>query len=136
MTCQINHGHCCGDIGDTDDIDDTFTIDRYIAENPVEIQPILQKIRESIRAAAPNAQEKISWQMPTFWQGKNRIYFAAFKKHISIFPGYVAEIPFKKRLMTYQTTKSAVHFPYDKPIDYELITDIALWRLSCLEDEL
>lgn len=60
------------------------TIDQYISEQAEAVQPILNKIREVIRAAAPDAIEKISYQMPTFWQGKNLIHFAAFKKHISI----------------------------------------------------
>jgi uncharacterized protein YdhG (YjbR/CyaY superfamily) len=62
-------------------------IDEYIAAQSPEVQPLLRQIRETIRAAAPDAVEKISWQMPTFWQNENRIHFAAFKKHISIFPG-------------------------------------------------
>lgn len=62
-------------------------IDAYIAAQPEDMQLLLQKIRETIRTAAPEAKEKISWQMPTFWQGENLIHFAAFKKHIGLYPG-------------------------------------------------
>ena len=114
----------CGKIG---------TVDAYIADQPDEIRPILQKIRETIRGAAPNATEKISWNMPTFWQGENLIHFAAFKKHIGIYPGDLSLAPFEERLEGYRKTKGAVQFPYDRPIDYELIADMTVWRLSCVE---
>ena len=109
------------------------TIDEYIAEQPEEIRPILQKIRETIRGVFPDATEKISWRMPTFWQGENLIHFAAFKKHIGLYPGEITHAPFKDRLKGYHTSKGAIQFPLDKPIDYGLIEDITRWRLSCLQ---
>ncbi|MCL2165523.1 MAG: DUF1801 domain-containing protein [Oscillospiraceae bacterium] len=111
------------------------TIDEYIARQSVEAQAILQKIRKTIRAAAPDAIEKISWQMPTFWQGENLIHFAAFKKHISIFPGDLTSSPFEERLAGYKRAKGTVQFPFDKSIDYELIADITKWRVSCVESK-
>ena len=95
------------------------SIDEYIAAQPEDVRPLLQSIRETIRAAAPEATEKISWQMPTFWQGENLIHFAAFKKHIGLYPGGEATTEFAERL--------------DKPIDYELTTDIVRWRLKQVE---
>lgn len=60
------------------------SIDEYIAAHPEKVRPLLQQIRETIRAAVPEATERMSWQMPTFWQGEKLIHFAAFKKHIGI----------------------------------------------------
>lgn len=123
---NINQDHYCGEA--------PKTIDEYIEAQPEDVRPILVKIRETIRAAAPNATEKISWRMPTFWQGENLIHFAAFKRHISIFPGDLSLAPFKERLAGYLSKKGTVQFPYDKPIDYELITDITRWRVSCVSE--
>ena len=105
-------------------------IDAYIAAQPENVRPLLQNIREAIRAAAPEATEKISWQMPTFWQGENLIHFAAFKKHIGLYPGGEAPSEFSERLTGYKTSKGAIQLPLGKPIDYELITDIVRWRLK------
>jgi uncharacterized protein YdhG (YjbR/CyaY superfamily) len=121
---NTNQDHYCGKIS---------TIDEYISEQPAEVQPILNKIRETIREAAPNATEKISYRMPTFWQVENLIHFAAFKKHISIFPGGEATGVFAERLTEYKTAKGTIQFPLNKPIDYELITDITKWRVQCIE---
>lgn len=106
------------------------SIDEYIAAQPDAVQPLLQSIRKTIRAAAPDASEKISWQMPTFWQGENLIHFAAFKKHIGIYPGGDATTEFSERLAGYKTSKGAIQLPLDKPIDHQLITDIVGWRVK------
>ena len=106
------------------------TIDEYIAAQPEDVQPLLQQVRKTIRSAAPQATEKISWQMPTFWQGENVIHFAAFKKHISIFPGGEATEVFAERLAGYKTSKGTIQFPLNKPIDYQLIADITQWRIK------
>lgn len=105
-------------------------IDDYIAAQPVNVRLLLQKIREIIHAAAPEAIEKISWRMPTFWQGENLIHFAAFKNHIGLYPGGEATTKFAERLTGYKTSKGAIQLPFDKPIDKELITDIVKWRLQ------
>ena len=63
------------------------TIDEYISIQDETVQPRLYQVRETIRTAIPDAEERISWQMPTFWKGRNIIHFAAFKKHIGIYPG-------------------------------------------------
>jgi len=121
---NTNQDHYCGQIG---------TIDEYIASQFAEVQPSLQKVRAVIHEAAPDAEEKIAWRMPTFWQGENLIHFAAFKKHLGIYPGDLTYAPFEERLEGYRRTKGAIQFPYDKPIDYQLIADITRWRVSCVK---
>lgn len=107
-------------------------IDEYIADQPEEVQALLQKVRETIHAAAPDATEKISWRMPTYWQGKNIIHFAAFKKHIGLYPGDKAVEAFENRLSDYKHAKGSIQLPLDKPIDYQLISDITTWALAHL----
>jgi uncharacterized protein YdhG (YjbR/CyaY superfamily) len=121
---NTNQDHYCGKIE---------TIDQYISEQAEEVQPILHKIRETIRIAAPKATEKMSWQMPTFWQGENLIHFAAFKKHISIFPGGEATTVFADQLTEYKTAKGTIQFQLNKPIPYELIEEITHWRVAVAE---
>lgn len=106
------------------------TIVAYIAAQPVEVQPLLQAVHETIRTAAPDATEKISWQMPTFWQNGNLIHFAAFKNHIGIYPGGEAVGVFAERLVGYKTSKGTIQFPLDKPLDHQLIADIVRWRVE------
>ncbi|MDR3050214.1 MAG: DUF1801 domain-containing protein [Oscillospiraceae bacterium] len=106
------------------------TIDDYIAAQAEAVQPLLLQIRATIHAAAPQATERISWQMPTFWQGENLIHFAAAKQHIGIYPGGEAVGVFAGRLTGYKTSKGAIQLPLDKPIDHELIADITRWRAA------
>ena len=105
-------------------------IDQYIFEQAEEIRPILQKIRETIRTAAPDAREKILWQMPTFWQGENLIHFAAAKKHIGIYPGGEATTVFADRLTEFKTAKGTIQLPLAGPIPYDLIAEITRWRVA------
>lgn len=109
------------------------SIDEYIMAQPGDVQPLLQKIYKTIRSLLPEATERISWQMPTFWQGENIIHFAAFKKHIGIYPGGEATTAFAERLSGYKTSKGAIQFPLNKPVDYELIADIVRWRIETLK---
>jgi uncharacterized protein YdhG (YjbR/CyaY superfamily) len=108
------------------------SVDAYIAGQPAERQPLLRQVRETIRQAAPEAAEKIAWNMPTYWQGENLIHFAAFAKHLSIYPGDLSLSPFLDRLTPYRTTKGAIHFPYDKPTDLALIEEITRYRASAV----
>jgi uncharacterized protein YdhG (YjbR/CyaY superfamily) len=121
---NTNQDHYCGKIE---------AIDQYICEQTEDVQPILCKIREVIRAAAPEATEKMSWRMPTFWQGENLIHFAAFKKHISIFPGGEASAVFAEKLTGYKTAKGTIQFPLNKPVPYDLIEEITRWRVAVVE---
>jgi uncharacterized protein YdhG (YjbR/CyaY superfamily) len=124
---NTNQNHSCGE--------KLVSVDEYIAAQAEGIRPILVKVREAIRDAAPEATEKISWQMPTYWQGENLIHFCAHKKHLGIHPGYVERLSgdLLERIKSYKTSKGAIQFPYDNPIDYELIADITRWRVSCVE---
>lgn len=110
-------------------------IDEYLAAQPLAVQPLLQRVRETIHAAAPDAIEKISWRMPTFWQGENLVHFAAFQKHIGLYPGGEAVGVFAERLEGYKTSKGAIQFPLDQPIDEELIADIVRWRVKQAEEK-
>ncbi|HHT26547.1 MAG TPA: hypothetical protein GXZ82_04795 [Firmicutes bacterium] len=103
------------------------TLDEYIAAQPEAVQPLLEQIRAAIRAALPDAQERISWRMPTYWQKHNIIHFAAFKDHISIYPGDEAIRHFAYRLIDYKTSKGTWQLPFDKPLPLDLIAEIAHW---------
>ena len=126
-----NQHHFCG-------ADKSESIDAYITGQADDVKAILEKTREIIREAAPNAKEKMSWQMPTFWQGENLIHFCAQKKHLGIYPGELIKLPeeIRQRLEVYKTSKGAIQFPYYKPIDYTLISDITKWRVTVMEDKL
>jgi uncharacterized protein YdhG (YjbR/CyaY superfamily) len=103
------------------------TIDEYIAGQAADVQPRLWAVYSAIKTALPDAKEKISYRMPTFWQGRNLIHFAAFAKWIGLFPGGEATAVFADRLKEYQTTKGGIRLPHDKPLPPELITEIARW---------
>ena len=105
-------------------------IDEYIERFPKHIQVILQKIRLTIKRAAPEATETISYQIPTFKLGGNLVHFAAFTKHISFFPTSSGIAKFKKDLQGYETSKGTVRFPIGKPIPYGLISKITKFRVK------
>jgi uncharacterized protein YdhG (YjbR/CyaY superfamily) len=106
------------------------TIDEYIAGFPDDIQDKLQKLRMTIRKAAPQAEEKISYQIPAFAMNGALVYFAAFKKHISFFPTSSGIREFKQELSIYKGSKGTVQFPFDKPIPFGLISRIVKFRLK------
>lgn len=108
------------------------TIDEYIHRQPGETHERLRAVRSAIHEAIPEAVEKISWSMPTFWQGRNLIQFAAFRKHTGVYPGPEAVEHFAEELKEYKTSKGAIQFPHDRPIPLELIARIAKW---CQERE-
>ena len=102
-------------------------IDEYILKQNEAVQPQLNAIRDAIRAATPDAVEKISYQMPTYWKGRNIIHFAVFKNHIGLYPGGEAPIVFADRLKDYKTSKGTIRFPLDREIPLDLIAEIAVW---------
>ncbi|MFT4221951.1 iron chaperone [Dysgonomonas sp.] len=105
-------------------------IDEYIVNFPADIQKIMTELRETIRKAAPEATEKTSWGMPTFYLKGNLIHFAAHKKHIGLYPGAEAIQVFTKDLETYKTSKGAIQFPFDKPLPLKLITNIVKFNIE------
>jgi uncharacterized protein YdhG (YjbR/CyaY superfamily) len=106
------------------------TIDEYIASFPADVQEVLQKIRKTIHEAAPEATEKISYQMPTFYLKGNLVHFAAFKEHIGFYPVPTGIEKFKKELSVYKQGKGSVQFPLDQPMPYDLITKIVKFRVK------
>ena len=105
-------------------------IDDYIASFPHEIQAILEKIRSTIKEAAPGAQEKISYQMPTFALAGNLIHFAAFKNHIGLYPPVEGDAKLKAQTAPYKGEKGNLKFPLDQPIPYTLISRIVKFRVK------
>jgi uncharacterized protein YdhG (YjbR/CyaY superfamily) len=104
-------------------------IDEYIASFPTQIRDILQQIRGTIKKAVPEAEETISYKMPTFnLRGHYLIYFAAYKKHIGMYPAPTGDDEFKEEISAYQTGKGTLQFPLDEPIPYKLITKIVKRR--------
>ncbi len=106
------------------------TIDEYIARCPPDVQKILEKIRLTIRKAAPDAEETISYKMPTFTLKGNLVYFAVFKNHIGFYPIPTGIEKFKQELSVYKQGKGSVQFPLDKPIPYGLISKIVKFRVK------
>lgn len=102
-------------------------IDEYIANQDEEIQAKLHEIRAIFQEALPEASEKISWSMPTFWKGKNIIHFAAFKHHIGLYPGGKAVAIFAEELEEFYTSKGTIRLPYNQTLPVELIQKIAVW---------
>lgn len=106
------------------------TIDAYIAAFPEDIQAILQKIRLTIRQSAPEAEEAIKYGIPTFTLKGNLISFAAYKKHIGLYPTPAGTEEFQQALSAYKREKSTLQFPLDKPIPYDLIGKTVKFRLQ------
>lgn len=106
------------------------TIDEYIAGFPSDVQSILERVRSTIRTAAPEAEETISYQIPTFRLQGNLVHFAAHKKHIGFYPAPTGIAKFKKELSAYQGAKGSVKFPLDQPIPLGLIRKIVKFRVK------
>ena len=108
-------------------------IDDYIASYPAETQKILQKIRCVIQEAAPDATEKMSYGIPTYWQKRNLIHFGGFEHHIGIYPGPATIQAFAKDIEAYETTKGTIKLPLDEPIPYNLLTKLTKHNLGQLK---
>lgn len=105
-------------------------IDEYIARFPSDVQKILEKIRTAIKKAAPDAEETIKYQMPTFTLNGNLVFFAAFKSHIGFYPRARANEQFQKQISVYEGTKGSYRFPLDKPIPFDIIGKIVKFRVK------
>ena len=106
------------------------SIDEYISAFPKDIQGKLREMRAVIHETAPEAEEKISYQMPTFYLKGNLVHFAAFKNHIGFYPVPTGIEKFKKELSAYKTSKGAVQFPLDQPLPVDLIRKIVKFRVA------
>lgn len=108
----------------------SFTnIDEYISNFAPEIQAMLRKIRAVIKSVVPEAEEKISYQMPTFYLEGNLVHFAAMKSHIGFYPTPSGIKAFEDKLTGYKYSKGAIQFPVDQPIPYDLIEEIVRFRV-------
>jgi len=105
-------------------------IDEYIYKYPEDVQRILQKLRQVIKEAAPEAEEKISYQMPTFYLNGNLVHFAAYKNHIGFYPAPSGIEKFKNELSIYKGAKGSVQFPINETLPFALIRKIVEFRVS------
>ncbi|AIQ11419.1 iron chaperone [Paenibacillus durus] len=106
------------------------SIDEYIAACTPEVQDVLQTLRKVIQESAPDAKEKISYQMPTFELHGNLVHFAAFKKHIGFYPAPSGIEAFQEEVKEYHKSKGTLQFPLDKPLPYDLISRIVKYRVA------
>ena len=106
------------------------SIDEYIATFPKETRKILEEVRAAIKASAPDAQEKISYQMPTFFLKGKLVHFAAFQNHIGFYPTPSGIAAFERELAVYKSAKGSVQFPIAKPMPLKLIAKIVRFRVA------
>jgi uncharacterized protein YdhG (YjbR/CyaY superfamily) len=109
------------------------TVDAYIASSPPEVRPILEAIRTTVRKAAPTCEERISYRMPAFFLGGVLVYFAAFKKHIGLYPP-VRDKTLKPLVARYAGPKGNLQFPLSEPIPLALIAKIVKARVKELRN--
>jgi uncharacterized protein YdhG (YjbR/CyaY superfamily) len=105
------------------------TIDEYIAGFPPDIQKVLRKIRSTIRAAAPQAEETLKYQMPTYTLNGNLVYFAVHKKHIGVYPVPAGTEKFQKEIAPYRGATSTARFPLNEPLPFDLISRLVKFRV-------
>ena len=106
------------------------TIDEYIESFPENVQDILEELRDTIRKTAPGVAESISYQMPTFKLDRKRLaYFSAWKNHIGFYSIPVGDAAFRKELSPYSGEKGSLRFPMDKPVPYDLVKKIVMFRM-------
>ncbi len=108
------------------------SVSEYISEFPPEVQSVLERIRRTVIAAVPDAEEVISYRMPAFRLGGILLYFAAFKGHIGVFPPFSGDARLEKALAPWRGPKGNLRFPLDRPIPYDLVEAIALARAKQL----
>lgn len=106
------------------------TIDEYIDAQEEPLRPRLEQLRSIIHEAIPDAEERMSWSMPTFWKGKNLIHFASFRKHIGLYPGDEAVTAFADELTDFEVSKGTIRLPHDRDLPERLIAEIAKWSYA------
>jgi uncharacterized protein YdhG (YjbR/CyaY superfamily) len=107
-----------------------FNVDEYIKGYPEDIQQLLEQVRKTVKRAAPEAAEVISYGMPGYKMNGMLVWFAGHSKHIGFYPGARGITAFKKKLSEYKGAKGSVQFPYIKPLPLDLISDIVKFRVS------
>jgi len=106
------------------------TIDEYISTFPANTQTILQKVRQTIHQAAPDAVETISYGIPTFdLNGNHLISFAGWKRHLSLYPVPAGDAAFQQQIAPYKKGRGTLQFPFDKPIPYDLVEQVVIWLM-------
>ena len=105
-------------------------IDKYITRHPAAHQELMRQLRQIIRETAPEATEKLSWAMPTFYLKGNLVHFAAHKNHIGFYPGSSGIANFTAEFVGLKFSKGAVQFPLDKPLPVELVKQIVAFRVA------
>lgn len=103
------------------------TIDEYINAQDAAVQPRLREVRAIIHDAIPEAEERMSWSMPTFWKGRNIIHFAASRKHLGLYPGGEATTVFAEALQGWDVSKGTIRIPWNRELPAALIQSIARW---------
>ena len=116
---RTNQDHYCGKV--------PVSIDEYILKQEVALQPALISLRNAIRDAIPEAEEKIAWSMPTWKKKGNIIHFAVSKNHIGVYAGEDAVMHFSERLIGFEIYKGVIRLKFDQEIPLALISDIAKW---------
>lgn len=111
------------------------TVDEYISGFPIEIKKRMQELRKTIKAAAPKADEVISYQMPGYKYFGMLVYFAAYKNHIGFYPGAGGVLEFYKELSSYKSAKGSVQFPHDRLIPLGVISKIVKFRVKQNEEK-
>ncbi|PGY13058.1 iron chaperone [Bacillus sp. AFS031507] len=106
------------------------SIGEYIQQFPPDVQEKLNTLRKVIKESAPDAEEKISYQMPTFALRGNLVHFAAYKNHIGFYPTSSGIAAFKDELSQYKGAKGSVQFQIEKPLPYILISEIVKFRVA------
>ena len=106
------------------------SMDAYIAAAPADRRAVLDQLRAAIRAAAPEAEETISYNMPAFAQHGTLVYFALQKRYVGFYPTGSGIAAFQEELAAYETTKGAVHLPLDRPLPLDLIQRIVRFRVE------
>ena len=112
------------------------TVDQYIAAFPADVKKRMQQLRKTIKAAAPKADELISYQMPGYKYFGMLVYFAAFKNHIGFYPGAGGILEFYKMLASFKSAKGSVQFPHDRPIPFDIISKIVKFRVKQNEEKI
>ena len=115
--------------------DTAATIDDYIAGHPPKIRARLSAMRRTIRKHAPDAEERISYRIPTFYLGGNLVHFAAFDRHVGFYPGAAGIAAFQDALADYKSAKGSVQFPHTKPLPLALVAEIVQFRVAQQADK-